>query len=504
MSGRRARLATATAKTAPPSMPPAERTCARLAQPKEPATDRRLAARRAPATRSTRARSPRARRRRATTASTSPSRCRALAWAAISLAGTSEAEVAPPQSRAATRSPGAGALRELDAGSGRRGDGARRAATAMRTSSTARRPGSPGRRHRRLRRQPRRAPAQPGDPGRERRARRQRLCIVDADARLRDRRAHRRHRRIRRARLRFTSCRIGAHRSASARGRGLQGGDANARRASHPVAAAAQACALRLRRRMTRDVAQDVRRRPATSSSQAKLAQMALTIDERRSSSSPTAPPGCATRARTSRARRDVACRDRRRAGDRRGVQMCGRGVQSGGETVEKLYREIRALRIYEGASEVQKLIIGHDLLGSMAQNKDSHEERRLSLEGWSRAWKGYVNGVAASGRQIHVAGPGRLDARDGVRERRLRDPRARRSKTSSPCCAGGAKPEHIVRMTWYVTSKRVLASGREVGSPFLGDHRRLRHLRRRRSRWTALMEDRAKVEIEVTAVVFG
>ncbi len=33
------------------------------------------------------------------------------------------------------------------------------------------------------------------------------------------------------------------------------------------------------------------------------------------------------------------------------------------GETVERLYREIRALRIYEGASEVQQLIIGRDLL---------------------------------------------------------------------------------------------------------------------------------------------
>lgn len=44
-------------------------------------------------------------------------------------------------------------------------------------------------------------------------------------------------------------------------------------------------------------------------------------------------------------------------------VQMHGgRGVQSG-EIVESLYREIRALRIYEGASEVQQLIIGRDLL---------------------------------------------------------------------------------------------------------------------------------------------
>jgi acyl-CoA dehydrogenase len=44
-------------------------------------------------------------------------------------------------------------------------------------------------------------------------------------------------------------------------------------------------------------------------------------------------------------------------------VQMFGgRGVRSG-EIVESLYREIRALRIYEGATEVQKLIIARELM---------------------------------------------------------------------------------------------------------------------------------------------
>jgi acyl-CoA dehydrogenase len=37
-------------------------------------------------------------------------------------------------------------------------------------------------------------------------------------------------------------------------------------------------------------------------------------------------------------------------------------GVRAG-EVVERLYREIRALRIYEGATEVQKLLIGRDLV---------------------------------------------------------------------------------------------------------------------------------------------
>ena len=45
-----------------------------------------------------------------------------------------------------------------------------------------------------------------------------------------------------------------------------------------------------------------------------------------------------------------------------------GLGVRSG-EKVEMLYREIRALRIYEGASEVQKLIIGRETLKAYAGN---------------------------------------------------------------------------------------------------------------------------------------
>ena len=44
-----------------------------------------------------------------------------------------------------------------------------------------------------------------------------------------------------------------------------------------------------------------------------------------------------------------------------------GRGVRSG-EITERLYREIRALRIYEGATEVQKLIIGRELMKAAAQ----------------------------------------------------------------------------------------------------------------------------------------
>ena len=42
-------------------------------------------------------------------------------------------------------------------------------------------------------------------------------------------------------------------------------------------------------------------------------------------------------------------------------------GLRSG-EITERLYREIRALRIYEGATEVQKLIIGRELMKAAAK----------------------------------------------------------------------------------------------------------------------------------------
>jgi enamine deaminase RidA (YjgF/YER057c/UK114 family) len=69
---------------------------------------------------------------------------------------------------------------------------------------------------------------------------------------------------------------------------------------------------------------------------------------------------------------------------------------------------------------------------------------------------------------------------------------------------AGGARPEHIVRMTWYVTSKReYLAAGRAIGAAFreiIGHY----DIAMTAVEVTALIEDRAKVEIEVTAVVPG
>ena len=67
---------------------------------------------------------------------------------------------------------------------------------------------------------------------------------------------------------------------------------------------------------------------------------------------------------------------------------------------------------------------------------------------------------------------------------------------------AAGASPQNIVRMTWYVTDKReYLAAGREIGRAFrdvIGDY----DIAMTAVEVRALIEDRAKVEIEATAVL--
>jgi enamine deaminase RidA (YjgF/YER057c/UK114 family) len=127
-----------------------------------------------------------------------------------------------------------------------------------------------------------------------------------------------------------------------------------------------------------------------------------------------------------------------------------------------------------------------------------------LLPEGWPRP-KGYANGVAATGRQLYVAGqigwsPDGVFASDDF----AAQTRQALENIVAVLRAGGAKPEHIVRMTWYVTSKReYLAAGREIGRAFreiIGVY----DIAMTAVEVAALMEDRAKVEIEVTAVVPG
>ena len=125
-----------------------------------------------------------------------------------------------------------------------------------------------------------------------------------------------------------------------------------------------------------------------------------------------------------------------------------------------------------------------------------------LLPEGWPRP-KGYANGVAASGRQVHVAGQVGWNPQ-GVWETDDFAAQTRQALANIVAVlqSAGAQPKHIVRMTWYVTSKReYLDAGRDVGKAFreiIGFY----DIAMTAVEVTALIEDRAKVEIEVTAVI--
>jgi enamine deaminase RidA (YjgF/YER057c/UK114 family) len=125
-----------------------------------------------------------------------------------------------------------------------------------------------------------------------------------------------------------------------------------------------------------------------------------------------------------------------------------------------------------------------------------------LLPQGWPRP-RGYANGVAARGRMIFVAGMVGWDAQSRFHTDDFAgQARQALANVVAVLAAGGAKPEHIVRMTWYVTDKReYLAAGAEIGQAYrelIGSY----SVAMTAVQVTALMEDRAKVEIEVTAVV--
>ena len=125
-----------------------------------------------------------------------------------------------------------------------------------------------------------------------------------------------------------------------------------------------------------------------------------------------------------------------------------------------------------------------------------------LLPEGWPRP-KGYANGVAASGRQVFIAGMIGWDAH-GVfhSDDFVAQTRQALQHIVAVLAEAGGKPEHIVRMTWYVTDKReYLAAGRAVGAAYreiIGSYNAAMSA----VEVKALMEDRAKVEIEATAVI--
>ena len=123
---------------------------------------------------------------------------------------------------------------------------------------------------------------------------------------------------------------------------------------------------------------------------------------------------------------------------------------------------------------------------------------------GWPRP-RGYANGVAASGRMVFIAGMVGWDAQGVFQSDEFsRQVRQALLNVAEVLREAGAKPENIVRMTWYVTDKReYLAAGEEIGQAFreiIGSY----NAAMTAVEVKALIEDRAKVEIEATAVIPG
>ncbi|ODT60701.1 MULTISPECIES: RidA family protein [Paracoccus] len=120
----------------------------------------------------------------------------------------------------------------------------------------------------------------------------------------------------------------------------------------------------------------------------------------------------------------------------------------------------------------------------------------------WKRA-SGYSNGIMARGRMIFTGGLVGWDA-DQVFQTDDFAGQVRQvlENIVAVLAEGGAGPQHLVRLTWYVTDKHeYLGALREVGAAYrdvIGRHYPAMAL----VQVVALVEDRAKVEIEATAVV--
>ncbi|MBC3935533.1 RidA family protein [Undibacterium rugosum] len=120
----------------------------------------------------------------------------------------------------------------------------------------------------------------------------------------------------------------------------------------------------------------------------------------------------------------------------------------------------------------------------------------------WARP-RGYANGIAASGRLVFVSG---MIGWDGQGVFHTDDFAGQVRQTLANIVAvlaeAKARPEHIVRMTWYVVDKaEYVAAYKDIGVVYrelIGSH----FPAMTAVQVAALIEDRAKVEIEVTAVV--
>lgn len=116
---------------------------------------------------------------------------------------------------------------------------------------------------------------------------------------------------------------------------------------------------------------------------------------------------------------------------------------------------------------------------------------------------RGYSNGIVAEGKLVFIAGQVGWDETETFNSDNFVD-QARQALMNivTVLAEADARPEHITRMTWYITDKQeYLASLKQLGPVYqevIGKHYPVMSM----VQVNALMEDRAKVEIEATAVI--
>lgn len=125
-----------------------------------------------------------------------------------------------------------------------------------------------------------------------------------------------------------------------------------------------------------------------------------------------------------------------------------------------------------------------------------------LQPSSWTRP-RGYSNGVAAQGQIIFVSGMIGWDAACKIVSNDfVGQTRQALKNIVEVLVEAKAKPEHITRMTWYVLDKKeYLAASKEIGAVYreiIGNH----YPAMSAVQVAGLIEDKARVEIEVTAVV--
>jgi enamine deaminase RidA (YjgF/YER057c/UK114 family) len=124
-----------------------------------------------------------------------------------------------------------------------------------------------------------------------------------------------------------------------------------------------------------------------------------------------------------------------------------------------------------------------------------------LQPSGWP-APKGYANGMAADGRLVVTGGVIGWNSRGHLTADFVGQVRQALSNISTILAEGGARPEHLVRLTWYVVDmEEYLANLRTLGLVYrdiFGAHYPAMAL----VQVTRLVEKAARVEIEATAVV--